>query len=125
MSNQKHTPEPWEVHNASSHIIVHSEYLCHIADCGPSFILETEEIEANTARIIECVNACAGIENPRRVIREVREALEKVDAVMSDAWVSLDRHPGASQTEIQHWRETYEMWQNIQAAIAKLKGEQP
>lgn len=35
-----------------------------------------DEQAANAARIVKCVNACAGIENPAEAISAAREALE-------------------------------------------------
>lgn len=64
---QKHTPEPWRINK-------HSETSVEIADgrttatCGgysnntnPNVHLENA---ANAARIVSCINALAGIENP-------------------------------------------------------------
>ena len=46
-----------------------------IANASSCF-LDNQLDEANATRIVECVNACAGIENPGDAMREAREALE-------------------------------------------------
>ena len=64
-----HTKEPWEARRDPSYYGIVSEVYA-----GDKFILGTggvhspSELEANTKRIVACVNACAGITN---------EALEK------------------------------------------------
>ncbi len=64
-----HTKEPWEARRDPSYYGIVSEVYA-----GDKFILGTggvhspSELEANTKRIVACVNACAGI---------TTEALEK------------------------------------------------
>lgn len=78
MSAPKHTPEPWRTHCWSSHATsivaapdpaepkkigdqtVADYGLVHVADCNGS--LRASGNDANAARIVACVNACAGIE---------------------------------------------------------------
>ena len=38
---------------------------------------EMQELEANAQRIVDCVNACSGKENPQAEITSLREQLEK------------------------------------------------
>lgn len=70
----KHTPEPWSAH---AHIVFAKNqqgYLetnvsfCTRLDANGSFMLEIPqaEAEANAARIVQCVNALAGIELPTK-----------------------------------------------------------
>ena len=60
----KHTKEPWEARRDPSYYGIVSEVYA-----GDKFILSTggvhspSELEANTKRIVACVNACAGITN--------------------------------------------------------------
>jgi regulator of RNase E activity RraB len=60
----KHTKEPWEARRDPSYYGIVSEVYA-----GDKFILGTggvhspSELEANTKRIVACVNACAGITN--------------------------------------------------------------
>ena len=59
-----HTKEPWEARRDPSYYGIVSEVYA-----GDKFILGTggvhspSELEANTKRIVACVNACAGVEN--------------------------------------------------------------
>jgi len=69
-----HTPEPWDVRSpnwAASHgMIVGSD-----GKAGRPIIAHTVSIEndeANAKRIVECVNACAGIENPKEIQSTIR-----------------------------------------------------
>jgi len=57
----KHTPGPWKVRGRFN---VHSGSLHLLQAAGAGTINETDE--ANAARIVACVNACAGI-NPEAV----------------------------------------------------------
>ena len=60
----KHTKEPWEARRDPSYYGIVSEVYA-----GDKFILGTggvhspSELEANTKRIVACVNACEGITN--------------------------------------------------------------
>lgn len=71
----KHTPEPWapfgKVHECtiSGHTVIR-DYL----DTPIAYVAYMDD--AN--RIANCVNACAGIENPEEAIREARETLFKI-----------------------------------------------
>jgi hypothetical protein len=65
-TNPKHTPTPWELHASIPGLIN-----------GPNHtaIVETHDIneEANAARIVQCVNACEGIEDPAAFVAAIRE----------------------------------------------------
>jgi len=69
-----HTPEPWEARRADHW----GSYRIRPAEIwlGASSSMAEDEQAANAARIVKCVNACAGIENPAEAIRAAREALE-------------------------------------------------
>lgn len=60
----KHTKEPWEARRDPSYYGIVSEVYA-----GDKFILGTggvhspSELEANTKRIVACVNACKGLTN--------------------------------------------------------------
>lgn len=66
-----HTPEPWEIKtigNAPAICIVSNGSTMSlggiVADCDPTTgKVPVEECEANAARIVACVNGCAGL-NP-------------------------------------------------------------
>ena len=69
MAEQKHTPEPWhqfafEVYDGDN---------CIIADCGyAEDIIGKDGMKANAARIVACVNALAGIENPEEWVKQAK-----------------------------------------------------
>lgn len=68
----KHTQEPWEIgFNGAGAPVITVEYrdICTIEE---SF----GDAEANASRIVACVNACAGIENPGETIPALVAALE-------------------------------------------------
>jgi hypothetical protein len=101
----KHTREPWEAHQADpfgSFRIAPSEIWL-----GACSSLAKGEQGANAARIVECVNACAGIENPGEAIPAARRALELALEVIEAT--GPGSYPDA---------ETI-----ISEALAKLKGD--
>ncbi len=61
MSKTTHTPEPWEVGTSGTAVTNGKMVICRISD---SHLLDEGEAEANTKRIVECVNALKGIDNP-------------------------------------------------------------
>ena len=71
-----HTKEPWEARRDPSYYGIVSEVYA-----GDKFILGTggvhspSELEANTKRIVACVNACAGITNEALEAGVVRNVL--------------------------------------------------
>lgn len=78
-----HTPEPWKLGRAGSVISESKDGLEIIGATGEEAInyyggnLIAESIsQANAARIVACVNACAGIENPQEYMKGVK-LLEK------------------------------------------------
>lgn len=61
MSNEKHTPEPYKYRSESPFFVLdHAGNI--VADCYTGAIIG-DEAKANAARIVACVNACAGIDN--------------------------------------------------------------
>ena len=83
MATTTHTPTPWRV-DADEPNTIH----------GPRFGLATidsdganEEDIANAARIVKCVNACAGIENPAWAIPVARVVLERVQTMARDGLI--------------------------------------
>jgi hypothetical protein len=83
MSTSKHTPEPWRVDLNESlkvRMIVSSPSdaigkapIAQILTANPYQIPE-EIQQANSARIVECVNAFAGVENPAEYIDNLKES---------------------------------------------------
>jgi hypothetical protein len=85
----QHTKEPWEIEiydSLNACVDGSTQGPCvsivdktgnMIADCGP----ENEKSHTNAQRIIDCVNGCAGIENPG-AIGEVMEALKDAEKAL-------------------------------------------
>jgi hypothetical protein len=91
----KHTPEPWEQMGGSSAIVAVSELerdedgnRVAVAQCGDEIsplagLKYGDERDANAARIVSCVNACAGLADPAEALRVAREALE-----LAELWLA-------------------------------------
>lgn len=104
----KHTPEPWKayVNPRNGAIGVYSITTENdVAGCN-HLGLPANARKANANRIVACVNACAGIEDPASAISDAREALELALEVIEATG------PGS-----------YPIAENaIAGALAKLKG---
>jgi hypothetical protein len=91
MSTTKHTAAPW-IYTGS--VLVEDQNRNVVARCNTHFRMDAEE--ANAARIVACVNACAGIEDPAAALAEAKEALRKIlrhiPASSGGASVSADVH---------------------------------
>lgn len=72
MSKMNHTPEPWCTNGREigDSPMMYTKISNSIS--GNSY----EQAEANAARIVACVNACGGMEDPAREIAELRQAVE-------------------------------------------------
>ena len=86
MSQQKHTPEPWIVNDTSVGITIFSGkqnlYLMYM-----SATRADRDNSANANRVVECVNAMEGIENPTELMESVRKLIEEVhNGSRSEAW---------------------------------------
>lgn len=73
MSITKHTPEPWGDHaiNKPDHGVIHAMRGAHIGTLKSS----DSRSDSNAARIVACINACAGIEDPAAALSNVRQLL--------------------------------------------------
>lgn len=75
-----HTPEPWRVggtvlvegvdDDARAYLVIRNGN-----DQWPALVERDSDGEANAARIVQCVNALAGVRDPGTAIRQAREAL--------------------------------------------------
>ena len=61
MKESKHTPGPWRVKNTNNGWMVLAPQNGYILTLVPR-CRGIERIESNAARIVECVNACEGLE---------------------------------------------------------------
>ncbi|HWT40360.1 MAG TPA: hypothetical protein VN081_03800 [Dongiaceae bacterium] len=103
-----HTPEPWKVKTNKLANVVSIQDATGAYIAGTGNALENSEKLANAARIVQCVNACAGIENPEAlpdVIRELRNLLsygqskDSQDATIVRAFNALAKLNGEAVTE--------------------------
>ena len=96
MTDQKHTKEPWRVSNnelgfadfdilTEKHVGYPNVGIARLVDeCFSDYklgsvALHIEEVRANGKRIVECVNACAGIENPKDFIAQLDAVTKQRD----------------------------------------------
>jgi hypothetical protein len=81
MEKSKWTREDWEFGKSrGSDILIMSNKesrIIAVVSTGYMDSVENIESEANAKRIVQCVNACKGIENPGETIRELGEACKK------------------------------------------------
>lgn len=80
----KHTPTPWEIRGniifvANSYKSIATIHVCENYDILKGDRIRDVEQEANANRIVDCVEALAGVENPQEFMEFVnREPSEKV-----------------------------------------------
>jgi hypothetical protein len=78
----KHTPEPWKVDGGKCrNAIVHEFGQMAIAECW--YRGNWENTRANAARIVACINACAGMEDPAKEIEHLRSQNRKMLAALN------------------------------------------
>ena len=58
----KHSPEPWAILPQRADMIKSDKDGSHVLECVGH--ITHERTQANALRIIQCVNACEGMENP-------------------------------------------------------------
>lgn len=79
MSNANHTPEPWTIdrwgHVSAPSCGAGSKVLCPAFASPSGNHPQADEAEANTARIVACVNALAGVPHPQEAVKAAREAM--------------------------------------------------
>lgn len=72
----KHTPEPWTAAPFDGEFERVQARGCVVAECVPQ-----DNMSANAARIVECVNACEGMADPAAEIAALRLTVERLLAV--------------------------------------------
>ena len=118
-----HTPEPWTAESQPRLSIIHGPNGEHIADTGCWRDDEHPEMRANAARIVACVNACAGIPTEqlesgsvaqligaaKHAERVEREALPKLNwgasVLDANAIDLLNRMPGIVRAALAPFRK--------------------
>jgi hypothetical protein len=99
MSNDKHTPTPWHVEAFE----VYDTQKLIIADCG--LIDDLDIVEANAARIVQCVNACEGMGDPEMVMRVMRGVKVK-SSKLTDEGVEITFDTEKAIEEMNAYSET-------------------
>jgi hypothetical protein len=85
----KHTAEPWEVHENGMPEHRYFTILRGAIDVGPRregepiahnrySAMHPDEDKANAERIVACVNALEGIENPSTILRDMEHCQQRV-----------------------------------------------
>lgn len=87
----QHTPEPWYIgiDNENDQDLdffeIYGTQQAPIVNVLPDFVSEDAECQANAARIVDCVNACAGIADPSAI----PDALHALQKLVEWAWEHL------------------------------------
>ena len=93
----KHTPEPWYWHENDSYCEINSERDGQIADsCASSCLGDIDLGRANASRIVTCVNACAGMEDPAAEIAELKRQRDELLDLVKQArleWLGQNQTP--------------------------------
>lgn len=79
------TPTPWHIGLDGTTIYAANGRV--VASCA-AVDEDLIESSANAARIVQCVNACAGVGDPARAMSDVAEALEAAIEATSSRGVS-------------------------------------
>lgn len=128
MTTPKHTPEPWMVRDerSSLRIVGGVENRTWIATMTGS--VSDPESMADASRIIACVNACAGMEDPAAEIARLRAELAEATAALlnergegeppGEGWtVRIDRDRGVLWTMPNGRGDTLEVSQASQNGV--------
>lgn len=117
----KHTPGPWRISQDQPHVI-DSDKLKGIAGCCAHLLYSEPkhpEDLANAERIVACVNACEGIENPAKFISIARSVVSQNNEMKADLAELLAAigklKPGYSADEFAELASVYQ----------RVKGGQP
>jgi len=110
-----HTPEPWEYGNDSIWSACNGE--------GNRMSEVAEFVRAcDGNRIVACVNACAGLDNPAEAIAAAREALER-----AKWWLDEGSDDGCTCAESEYCsycNKAVAVQRKIDDALAKLTPKQ-
>ena len=98
---QKHTPEPW--YEAGGIIFYHkgerllSDSLIAKFFASPRYGLNVKTSYANAARVVACVNACAGMADPAAEIAALRARVAELEKEAQPCTCTPDETTGATQ----------------------------
>lgn len=90
----KHTPEPWTFRESDNDILIRRDNPWAAEDAFIAIIpREGDADRANAARIVSCVNACAGIADPEAVKDLLEAAALVYQEGFTDSYCGFcDRH---------------------------------
>jgi hypothetical protein len=73
---QQHTPEPWEIRGIESTLISNDKdaFICSFYNKRGEHLVNSN---ANAARIVDCVNVLAGIDDPKKWVEEMKQRQER------------------------------------------------
>ena len=109
----RHTPEPWaQCQDLTGKICRYGAW--HIQGSGEGVAFEISR-PANAARIVACVNACAGMADPAQELAALREAAINADIALGKA-IESGRMGTALYPVLDGARN------NLRAALSKLEG---
>jgi hypothetical protein len=112
----EHTKEPW-MYTGKNQNATHD-----IWSSNKLHFISAESSEPDATRIVSCVNACAGIDDPAAELAAIRadnqrmcEALEEI--AEQKTWVNLDDRHG---TQWDYWKmRTFHLIEIARAALGK------
>ena len=119
----KHTPEPW--------VIIHQKSNIYIEDAETGFnqvvVFKYGEKdlkdESNAARIVECVNAMAGLTTEQ--INQVGEWIKQGSTTLVFDYVSKNRQLEVEIENLRNFIRTYHLTSMWETYIQALKVDQP
>lgn len=101
----KHTPEPWGIEETRTTLWVgplrrDGKVNTIVTDFDVNGLIEEAEARnrADAARIVECVNACAGMADPAAEIARLRARNERMRKALERV-MDIDRIPGSQMCE--------------------------
>lgn len=126
----KHTPEPWTfiwgntIYYTEQSVNIgrfvkndgvgfHHKVACTV-NAYTFYNVTIEEANANAQRIIACVNACAGMDDPELHIQNLQEAIDIWEAKYNDASIKLDE----CEAKLKAYQNRT-IWQRIKAVFVK------
>ena len=129
MTDKKHTAEPWQIAYEDLSIYIEDKETGLNQVVCFKFGKDDEKDEANAARIVECVNALAGIDNPIEWVRMVREVKQELSfykprcEALGKSYVALIEEKEALQAENERLKKEIAEWElSIKAAKESIEG---
>ena len=120
---QDWTPEPWELHAADDIRGVNGRKIAWTATAPDSegkgkYAQRRIGDTANAARIVSCVNACTGMQDPAQEIAELRS---QRDALLKAAKATLHDCPDIDQIPSNEPGRDEDAWTLLYNAIARAE----